>query len=343
MATQKVRSELHPPDDGRWGWQPRSKGRRVAALVVAASIAAGGVALALTRGDSAPGPADQGTANASADAGPTVAPEGDFAIYDIASGEVTPGPELGTSVEWLSPSPDGTMITYTSWVEGQPLVHVANVDGSDARAYEGTRAPSGVVAPSWSPDGSTIVYQTMGREGNRTEHLGDLFLLDVASGDVRQLADLGGMPAYFWYMAPTFDPSGDAVLYMVSVSPTRPRWALWSIPVTGGKSTLIRRGVGRPISSPPSTGKIAFVEMRLVDDELTFGDLWMSDPDGSDAERLLRGWVENGGWSPDGTQIYFVDKRGTAMVLDVATGETTEPPVANMGGWLDAGTLLIGT
>ena len=85
MATQKVRSELHPPDDRSSDRQPRNRGRTIAVLVAVAFIVIAGVALVLIRDDPEPPRTDQGTANSSADAGPTVAPEGEFAIYDIAA------------------------------------------------------------------------------------------------------------------------------------------------------------------------------------------------------------------------------------------------------------------
>jgi len=86
-------------------------------------------------------------------------------------------------------SPDGNQIAYCgqmlsgdSWVDRLPQVWVMNADGSGARQLTAL----GGYHPSWSPDGTTIVYTRENAVCNTPEN-GVLWTVDVRTGVERQL------------------------------------------------------------------------------------------------------------------------------------------------------------
>jgi Tol biopolymer transport system component len=199
-------------------------------------------------------------------------------------------------------SPDGTQVTY---VAGH-VVSVADLDGSNVQVLEGTRGdPTG---PHWSPDGSSIVYQDEG----------SLYVADVGSGKVRRITDLEGWEtAALNYVSPTFDPTGDTVLYnMPTIEGEQERYDLWSVPVTGGEPTLVRRAATFGDYSPDGN-QIAFVE------DGGFGDLFVAPTAGGRAQKLATGEIVVPRWSPDGTRIAYNDGSGGVYVVDVRTGDQT--------------------
>ena len=340
MATQRVRPDPSVLDRQREVRRTRNKQRKVGVFVVTALVVGGGIAAAFALNGSSPESIDRSTGTE------PVAPEGDVLFIDVATGEVSSGPELGPEVDHVAVSPDGTKVAYISWEGAGPeIVFVAGIDGSNVRSYPTTRSPDAARTPAWSPDGSTIVYQA---KGVGSKIVGDLFLLDVASGEVRQLTNLGIVSDEFMFLTPSFASSGDAVLFTAPTEATPPRLHLWSVPVTGGGPTLIRRNavVGE---ASPNAERFTFLEPVRVDGENAFEGLWIADIDGSDVERLVDGSVSFSRWSPDGTRILYGDEGdGKLMILDPATGETmtvdstlavdSAPAGAD---WLDNGTLMV--
>jgi Tol biopolymer transport system component len=170
--------------------------------------------------------------------------------------------------------------------DGSHLIYVANIDGTNIRALEET-APTGVdvLSPQFSPDGSQIVYQAKGEGGL----VGDLFLVDVATGETARLTHLRPLEAGFFDMAPTFSPDGQTVLFNrpSSSATERQSWNLWLVPATGGKPTLVLRDAALGRLSPEG-GTIAFFKPSSLRNPFS-GDLWLADADGTDARHLVRG------------------------------------------------------
>jgi len=239
----------------------------------------------------------------------------------------------------IAVSPGGTMVAYQGTdPEGKRVIYVANVDGTNIRALEKTTASArGPVGPQFSPDGSQIVYQAKGT----ANLVGDLYLVDVATGETTRLTHLEPVASSLWDMAPAFSPDGRMVLF------TRPSsnylnqsWALWSVPATGGRPRLVLRDAALGRLSPDG-GTIAYFKPS-PEDPLD-GGIWLADADGTDARRLARGDLLAPRWSPDGTKIAYVDRgREGTYVVDVTTGGTSRVlDGAYWPEWIDEQTWIV--
>jgi Tol biopolymer transport system component len=279
-------------------------------------------------------------------------------LVDLRTGRSTPIENSGLSGD-LDVSSDGTRIAFG---EDKGIV-VADLDGTNVREFDATRQvfPEGeqVNAPRWSPDGGTIVYQGDGRN----EEIGNLFALDVASGEVTQLTDLEQIGSHLWYMSPSYSPDGGSILFTSPRGPCgsctpstgksdRQLWHLWSIPSSGGEPTIVVRDAGTGEYSPDgsmiaytqiSRTEAAFDGTEAAINDLFTGDLWIANANGSDRRQLAAGELAMPRWSPDGTKIaYSDDGRGGTYVVDVDTGKTTMiADAAGWAEWVDDDTLLL--
>lgn len=86
--------------------------------------------------------------------------DGDYDLY-LMNGDGTETRQLFDlpgDQEWPEFSSDGTRIAYISDVSGRPQLYVCNRDGSDIRQVSNAPAPWEALNPSWTPDGSRLVY-----------------------------------------------------------------------------------------------------------------------------------------------------------------------------------------
>jgi len=238
----------------------------------------------------------------------------DLTTGDWSSTEVVPHNSA------IDVSLDGGRIAYSA----DGAVSIADLDGSNGQVLDGTRGdPTG---PQWSPDGSSIVYQ----DG------GNLYVVDVNSGKAHRITDLEGVEtAGLSYLSPTFDPSGDTVLFTMPLDGQQDRYGLWSVPVTGGEPALVRKAATFGDVSPDGT-QIAFVE------DGGFGDLFVAPTAGGTAQKLASGEIVVPRWSPDGTRIAYNDGSSAVYVVDVQSGEQTlVVNTQHLPTWVDDNTLSL--
>jgi Tol biopolymer transport system component len=287
----------------------------VAALVVAGATACSGASGETTTGAAQPSQSSTTTGTAST----TTFTSGYLGYLDLRTGE-TSMTEITPHNSAIDVSPEGDRIAYS----GAGVLNVADLDGSNVQMLEGTIGdPTG---PQWSPEGSSIVYQ----DG------GTLYLVDVASGKVRPITDLQSLEAAeLSYVSPTFDPTGDTVLFNMPTEGGQGDYGLWSVPVTGGEPTLVRRAATFGDVSPDGT-QIAFVE------DGGFGDLFVAPTAGGKAKKLATGEIVVPRWSPDGTRIAYNDGSGSVYVVDVESGDRTlVVETDHLPAWVDDGTLSL--
>jgi Tol biopolymer transport system component len=338
--------QMGEPDLDAWQEQERrqrtaSRNKKLGAFAMAAALVIVAVLVVVLNGTDA---TDRGTrTNEPAHSAPPSAP--DAYLLDLATGQTT---QAAGSASIASPgiavSPNGTTVAYPGInPEARHVIYVASVDGTNVRPLERTASGMGLIGPQFSPDGSRIVYQARGLGS-----VGDIFVVDVVSGQTTQVTHLEPVSSDLYYMGPNFSPDGETVFFTLPVGDlfTR-RWDLWSVPASGGTPRLVIRGaIGGRIS--PDGRTIVYFKREPTSLGL-LGDMWLADADGTNARRLgaVRGDVFSARWSPDGTRIAFVnmEERKSAYVVDVTTGEVSrvlEDVVYRVPEWVDDHTWIVG-
>ena len=325
-AFEMVKQQTEPDKDS-WAEQERrirgsERKRKYAAIaLVAALLVVIGVVVASNLDAD-----DQGGGFVPATTGPTpgFAPgPSQLTFLDIASGKTT-GSGIVPGASEVDVSLDGTKMTY---LDGSGAVTVANVDGSDPHPFAQTIAAEDPIAPRWSPDGTEIVFQRQG-----PEHLiGDLYVLDVTSGQVKQITHVPQVKAGLYYMAPAFSADGQSVLFtmptQVASGPNSGQleWDLWTVPASGGDATLLVKNAGLA-DTQPRGGSIAYVSLQPDGKgDPTLGDLYVARSDGSQARKVADGEALLPRWSPDGSAIAYADMRAVRLfVVNVANGDKEE-------------------
>jgi Tol biopolymer transport system component len=334
------------PDIDSWAEQERrirgtARKQKIGAFALVAAMAVAAVVF-LARN-----PSDDGAGVIPATEPETVAPdtttplEPGFALFDIATGETTSTGFVGTSSA-VDVSPDGTMITYVgTWGGAVDTVILAYIDGSGVQVIKRANAAGEANAPRWSPDGTKIVYQ--GKPS--TEQIGNLYVLDIATGRIDQITNLEPIEAGLWWMAPTFSSDGQTVLFNkprragIGSSDAGQHWDIWSVPVSGGEPTLVHADAfGVDVS--PTGDAIAFTEAVQSDYGFQTGALYVARPDGSGARKIADGSEGISRWSPDGSELAY-DTGAGIDIVDIETGEIRSTNASGWPEWVDTDTLMI--
>jgi Tol biopolymer transport system component len=321
------------PDLDSWNQQERqqrraSRNRKVGAYALAAALI--GIA-AIVAVNTLP---DRGSTEKVGDNPPVpVSPRSGPYFLDLETGATRPLPDGIPQGESYTVSPDRTMVATSPCCSGNDPVWIVNIDGTELRSI--TKGEMDGYGPRWSPDGSMLVFQ--GRDGSTSE-LGDLFVVDLATGDRTRVTNLEPKSYDPWFLSPSFTPDGRSILFQLprGLGHTPAGWDLWSVPIDGGEPTLVLRDASMGAYS---------VDGALAFENPSPGD-WSSDL--QFAKDPITAGVARGDeiafprWSPDGKRIAYVD-RGSVYVVDPWTGETSRVRVAEGGSgeWFDDDTLII--
>jgi len=318
------------------GFHTALHGRRIAMSVL---VLVGLSTSACTSSTSSASPSSTGSASPSSPVTTATPPAATAyaAMVDINTGAITPLPaSIATSAVYYAVSPDHTMVAYSGCCSSPDPLFVANIDGTHIRRI--TAQGQDGHAAQWSPDGSLLVYQ---QRNDSTYELGNLFVLDMRTGKRTQITNFDQTQSWgYWTTMPIFAPDGRSILFQL------PRGQLpgqdnrtedlWSVPVTGGKQTLVRRNAWQGGYSPNGRW-LAYLSPAGAQDAL-----WITSVHGGRPRVLVHqanlDWQR---WSPDGTRIsYRVDR--SIYVLNVASGSATKVAEGGNPEWFDNHTLTAG-
>jgi Tol biopolymer transport system component len=143
-------------------------------------------------------------------------------VLELATGALEPlaGVPADSSALGAAVSPDGTRIAFDAEVDGSRQVWVMNADGTD---LERVTDEIEAIEPTWSPDGRSLAYAGMAKNGIRT-----LIVVDLASGETRRvIAERSDVFGANW------SPDGDSIVYQVQHGEG---WRLRSVDVRSGRA-----------------------------------------------------------------------------------------------------------
>lgn len=329
MATREVEPDTDMLRDQERRQRRSTRNRKVGAFAVAAAIGIGAIVfIATNRTRSEP----DRVATV-----PSASPE--TAMPPPFGGTMTPLPEALEGGTIYDVSPDRTQIVMNTCCGSPNPVSVANIDGTDLRQVTPARVDA--FAARWSPDGESLVYQ--GRDGS-TNEIGNIYILDIATGKTRRITDLEPASYGGWSMHPSFSADGKTVIFHMPKGPDtiEQQHDVWSVPAAGGEATVLVRDANSGVYSPDGQ-TLAYVTSTTS----SRGDttLMLADVDGSDPRELVNAArIESPRWSPDGTKITYraFAQGGRQYVIDVSTGETwLVTGDASVVDWFDDDTLLV--
>lgn len=331
MATQKVDQEPGALERQVARQRRAARSRRMGAVVAAVLLVVAAVAAyKLVEGGAAGVPANRPTTS--------IQPGAASSMVDLSSGQSTSLPtSIATSGAYYAVSPDHMRLAYNACCNQPDPLYVANVDGTQVRRISANGWDA--YAAQWSADGSMLVYQ---QRHSSTQQLGNLFVQDVATGHRTRLTDFDQTHSWDWWATfPSFAPDGHSILFQLPRGdPNHPIWDLWSVPVTGGTQTLVRRNAGWGGYSPD--GKSLAYLSPVNAHDFTGGSLWITSVHGGTPRTLVANghlrWLR---WSPDGTRISY-SNGGSIYVLDVATGSAKRVAKGGTAEWFDDHTLVVG-
>jgi Tol biopolymer transport system component len=220
-------------------------------------------------------------------------------------------------------SPDGRWIVYrdsTRGINQNDEIFIVRPDGTDGRNL--TRHPADDWGPDWSPDGSTIVFNS-----DRGGGVMSGYLVDADGSNLRRIE------VDVWVEYPSFSPDGTRIAFMGAIGSN---YEIFVADLASGDVEQLTDSPGHdgwPSWSPDGSA-IAFTSVRddcafapadqecwVTDDEDEHHDMWLIDPDGANPRRVTPEFGHFVGWSPDsdyllisGYALYVVRPDGTGRV-----------------------------
>ncbi|GAB3275588.1 hypothetical protein GCM10027449_14490 [Sinomonas notoginsengisoli] len=241
-----------------------------------------------------------------------VCPQGVCAINGDGTGRVTlitpttpPGLGPNPMINRSELSPDGRKVTYSTGPNADLHMWVADADGSHA-----IDLGHGAL-PSWSPDGTRLVFINSAR-------FGGISVINADGTGARLIVGEGGS-------SPSWAPDGKKIVFTTRPTPNgNPALSagVYTVAVDGGSPTLLIPG-DHEVALSPDGSKIAFVTFRRPGKT---GVLGVANADGTGARALDNGKDSSPSWSPDGTSIlvqrYTPSGAGPFIAVNVdGTGE----------------------
>jgi Tol biopolymer transport system component len=323
MSTQKVRQDPGAMERQLSRQRRAARNRKAGAFAVVGAILALVIVAAVVM-------SDRGSKPAPSVAGEPGGTGQSLSIVDVGSGTETvyTAPHGASDFDVTL---DGSMVAYIDLDgNGNAQVFVMDADGSNARQL--THGVGGVrgYGPSWSPDGSMIAYE------RDTSDNSQIFIVRLSNGvstkvtrEPRGAVDPGG-----------WAPDGGSIVYStINVAGTR--YTARSLDLTTGQSRLLVPDASTPMLSPDGA-RIAFTSWLKPQGRLIFAN-----SDGSERRVIARSLGDDGyqRWSPDSTQIAYVDSTADSglgtYVYDLATGEARFVTAGTIESWTDDGHILV--
>ncbi|MFC1573555.1 hypothetical protein ACFL30_00060 [Candidatus Latescibacterota bacterium] len=204
-----------------------------------------------------------------------------------------------------------TKIAYESTLNGGYDIYTINADGTNLKQL--TRNMEKNRFPTWSPDGSKIIFSS---SRNRKTSF-EFFIMNADGSNHTRLPFVKG-----WCGRPGWSPDGKKVLFDAGL---KGNFEIFTMNLDGTDLVNISNNPswdGMADWSPDGT-KILFVSNRDVDHEI-----FVMNTDGTNVIKLTDNEYKDTtpSWSPDGTQIVFVSDRDHKFEVEVKPLSKDEDP-----------------
>ena len=237
-------------------------------------------------------------------------------------------------------SVDGESVVYrdsTRGINDDDEIAVARVDGSARRVI--TNDPANDWGPTWSPDGSTIAFNS-DRDGGQLRG----FLVAPDGTNLRPM----GIDA--WVEYPSYSPDGTRIAYMGHEGPN---YEIFIASIATGAVQQLTDSPGQDgwPSWSPDGSTIAFTSVRddcrfaapehecwQTDGDDEHRDVWLINPDGSNLRRATPESGQFVAWSPDGRYL-LISGRALYVIRPDGTGrlelraEGIDRPLGGIPDW----------
>lgn len=223
--------------------------------------------------------------------------------YDGAS----PSPITGNQSINLSPrwSPDGRLIAYTSYRNGNPDLYLLNFDSGRRDVLSAQRGLN--ATPGWSPDGQWLALAMSGGGGT------NLFLMPKGGGAPKPLTS---GPAIS--VSPSFSPNGRQIVFNSDRGGT-PQIYIMDVDGSNLHRVTFQGSYNASPRWSPRGEKIVFM-CRAGGNQIC-----LVSPDGSGIQQLTSvGNNEEPTWSPNGRHIVFTSTRMGQRDLFVMQADGSE-------------------
>ncbi|MBI3647420.1 MAG: PD40 domain-containing protein [Actinobacteria bacterium] len=228
-------------------------------------------------------------------------------------------------------SPDGSRVAFPGYVNRGSAdccrieLFVMNADGSGLTQL--TRDDAYISFPSWSPDGSELVFSIY----RGTHYIpgcpltkscpADLYVIGANGTGEHQLTNDAADEA-----TPTWSPDGTKIAYVYVEGDTH--GALWVMNADGtGAQSLIPPDGAFTLFPQWSPDGSRILYLAAISGE-RFG-VWVANADGTDSRKLIDTNADatfgRPLWSPDGAEIAYADLTGGEPQLWVAKADGSDP------------------
>ncbi len=203
-------------------------------------------------------------------------------VVDVETQRIRPlvlSGDFATGASW---SPDGSRLLFSSSVNDNSDLYVAQADGSAARRVTDARGID--ISGSWSPDGKRIAFVSE-RAGTP-----QVYTMAADGSDVRRLTFQGN-----YNQEPAWSPKGDLIAF--SGRDEHRVFDLYTVAVDTGKVTRLtqNQGTNEKPAWAPNGRYLLFSSTRTGKRQI-----WMTQPDGSNHRQVTseKGGASDPSWGP---------------------------------------------
>ncbi|MCP4133794.1 MAG: hypothetical protein GY754_22690, partial [bacterium] len=219
--------------------------------------------------------------------------------YDTFTQEYTMS-ELQSGTVTVNLAVRKSKIVYTAWLDGNADVYTIDTDGTNIKRL--TTEAGRDYYPSWSPDGSKIVFMSNRACDSECDSAFDLYVMDADGENEKRLTSYGRGVFY-----PSWSPDGSKIAFSYSKG-------IYIMDADGNNQRLVAYDPNtcQDPSWSPDGSKIAF---------MLKSDIYTVDVDGNNLTNLTdpiygsSGSGSHPSWSPDGSKIAFSYSSGNYEIV----------------------------